>query len=89
MKNIFITSAALLDMDFEGGFGWIVFVLFICCILVTIFIVSTVYNRVIMPQRLNKANYIMPNYCKALEEIDALKEENTKLKEELNQYKNS
>ncbi len=65
----------------------LLFVVMFFCVFTTLAICISLFHRVIIPSKLEEARFLKPNYCKALDQIEALQEENTKLKEELDKYK--
>lgn len=89
MGNIFNTVSAFWGSELMSEYKWIIVFLIVFCIMATEFVCSIVFTHVILPRRRNGLKYLMPNYCNALAEIEALKADNRKLKEELDKYKNA
>lgn len=89
MGNIFNTMAAFWSSELMSEYKWMIVFLIVFCIMATEFVCSIVFTHVILPRRRYGVKYLMPNYCNALAEIEALKADNIKLREELEKYKNT
>lgn len=87
MGNIFTTIAAFWRSEFVNDNKWIIVFLIVFCILATEFVCSMFFTHVILPRKSNVTRYLMPNYRNALAEIETLKADNIKLKEELEKYR--
>ncbi|MCM1246737.1 MAG: hypothetical protein NC293_13950 [Roseburia sp.] len=62
-------------------------VLQIVVIIITIFLTSLFFNKVLVPIKLRRSDYIVPEYNEALEKIKTLESENAELKKENEKYK--
>lgn len=89
MGNIFNTVSSFWGSEFMKDYKWIVIFMIVFCILATEFVCSIVFSHVILPRRRNVARYLLPKYQNVLAENEALKEDNIKLREELEKYKNT
>ncbi len=68
---------------------WIIVLLVVFCIMATEFVCSMVFIRVILPRKRRTVGYLLPEYHIILTEIETLKADNRKLKEELEKYKSA
>lgn len=66
----------------------VIIALIFISIVITAVIVSFIFNKLVIPFKLYSSDYIKPDYENALAEIKELREENNKLKKEINKYKN-
>lgn len=89
MRKTLGILSAFMSIEFLSEYIWIVLILLILGVYTTAFVVFSICNNVIFPRKMKKINYIMPNHQKALAEIEELKEDNHRLREELENYKNN
>lgn len=86
MKEIIDTLGEFFSSEFAKDNIVIIIGLVILAIAVTASVVSIIFNKLIVPIKLQEAGSIVPDYEKALVEIERLKAENRNLCMELKKY---
>ncbi len=89
MGNILNTLSAFWRSELVSDNKWIIVLLVVFCVMATEFVCSMVFIHVILPRKRSTVGYLLPEFHNILTELEILKADNRKLKEELDKYKNA
>lgn len=80
MKDFFDMLSDFLSSDFAKENASVIAVFAIALVVISVFLTIFIFNKFVIPLRLNKSENIMKDYEKVLEENDRLKSEMINLK---------